>query len=358
MLRNKLVVFLILAAGTWAFAADHTSNITIMTQNMDDGTDQTYIVAAALGAIPGFTIPNAVDLTYAELQASHLPARAVVLAGQIAQRKPDLLALQEASLWRIGPTPDTATTILYDQIANLLAALNSAGVPYDVVAVNAVNDTALAGHQVPALRFTDRDAILIRSDLRPPSFHLSDVHSKIFDAALPFPPLGVQIMAGWIAADVHTGNQHFRLLTTHLMSPISGVPAATQVQVAQAQELLQEVRNSAIPVVLCGDFNSDALQGGGLDTTPTAPLIQAAGYSEVWPLLHSGSDKGQTWPLYLEDQFPPPPFFALSSPFERIDLFFAQGIQPLSIDRVISPSVVAVPPFGSDHAGVIAVFQP
>jgi endonuclease/exonuclease/phosphatase family metal-dependent hydrolase len=210
---------------------------------------------------------------------------------------------------------------------------------------------------VPALRFTDRDALLVRSDLRPPSFHLSDIHSRIFDASLPFPQLGVDVKAGWIAADVHTGNQHFRLLTTHLISPIPGVEAATQVQIAQAQELLHEVRNSPTPVVICGDFNSDALQGGGLDTTPTALLIQTAGYPEVWPLLHPG-DKGPTWPRYLEDQFPPAPFFALSPPVERIDLFFARDIEAVSIDRVFSPAAMAVPPFGSDHAGVIAVFRP
>ena len=60
----------------------------------------------------------------------------------------------------------------------------------------------------------------------------------------------------------------------------------------------------------------------------------------------------------LEDQFPPAPFFALSPAVERIDLFFAQGIQPVSIERVLSPNAVAAPPFGSDHAGVLAVFQP
>src|SRR5215471_21134811 len=98
MLRKFAVVFFILAAGSWAAATDHSSNITIMTQNMDDATDQTYIVAAALGAIPGFTIADAVDLTFAEVQASHLPTRALALAQQIAQRKPAILALQEASL--------------------------------------------------------------------------------------------------------------------------------------------------------------------------------------------------------------------------------------------------------------------
>ena len=356
MLR-KLAVSLLLAAGAAALAADHSSNISIMTQNLDDGTDQTYVLAAALGAIPGFTVPDAVDLTFAELQASHLPARATVLATQIAQRKPDIIALQEASLWRVGPTVSNATNILYDQLTNLVSALNNLGVPYLVVAVNAVSDSALAGNQVPALRFTDRDALLVRADLGPPSFNLSNVHSRIFAASLPFPQLGLEIHAGWIIADIHSGNRQFRLLTTHLMSAIPGVDAATQVQVAQAQELLHETRNSTLPVVMCGDFNSDALQGGGPDTTPTAPLIQAAGFTEVWPQLHPATDPGLTWPLYLEDQFPPPPFFAPSAPFERIDLFFAQGIQPVSIDQVLSPTG-AVPPFGSDHAGVIAVFQP
>jgi endonuclease/exonuclease/phosphatase family metal-dependent hydrolase len=355
MLR-KLAVSLLLAAGG-VLAADHSSNISIMTQNMDDGTDQTYVLAAALGAIPGFTIPDAVDLTFAELQASRLPARANALATQIAQRKPDILALQEASLWRVGPTVGNASTILYDQLTNLVSALNNLGVPYLVVAVNAVSDFALAGNQVPALRFTDRDALLVRADLGPPSFNVSNIHSRIFEASLPFPQLGAQIYDGWIAADIHSGNRQFRLLTTHLLSPIPGVDAATQVQVAQAQELLHEIRNSTVPVVMCGDFNSDALQSGGPDTTPTTPLIQAAGFSEVWPQLHSVSDPGLTWPLYLEDQFPPPPFFAASAPFERIDLFFAQGIQPVGIDQVISPTGAA-PPFGSDHTGVIAVFQP
>ena len=53
-------------------------------------------------------------------------------------------------------------------MADLVSALNNLGVPYDVVAVNTISDIALAGHQVPALRFTDRDALLVRSDLRPP----------------------------------------------------------------------------------------------------------------------------------------------------------------------------------------------
>ncbi|HEY2017043.1 MAG TPA: endonuclease/exonuclease/phosphatase family protein, partial [Bryobacteraceae bacterium] len=265
--------------------------------------------------------------------------------------------LQEASLWRTGPSPDRATVPLFDQIGLLQAALNAAGTPYDLVAVNVLSDMALSGTLVPALRLTDRNALLIRSDLRPPAFHLSDVHAKTYSTTFPFGQF--QISAGWIAATVHTGNQHFRLIATHLQSPIAGVPEATLVQVAQAQELIHELRNVTVPVVLCGDFNSDATHGGSTDDTPTVDVIQAAGYPEVWPLLHPPSDPGMTWPMYLEDRFPPAPFFAPSRPYERIDLFFQQGMQLISIDRVVAPAPsLSTPPFGSDHAGVIAVFRP
>lgn len=361
MLRKFAVIAaLSFALAGWAAAAHPDANVSvkIMTQNMDDGTDQTYIIAAITGQIPDFSVQSAVDLTFAELQASNFEGRASLLAAQIADKKPEIVALQEAVLWRFGPTPDTATTVLFDQLNLLLSALNKLGVPYDVVAVNRLSDVALPGDQIGgALRFTDRNAVLVRSDLRPPGFHLSNVHSRTFDTAFPF--AGLTITAGWISADVHMGNKHFRFVTTHLESPIGGIQEATDVQVAQAEELIHELRNATIPVVICGDFNSDALHGGFVDSTPTVGLIEAAGYAETWPATHSGGDLGLTWPLYLEDQFPAPPFFAASEPFERIDLFFSKDMEAVSSDLVVVPAPGSpMPPFASDHAGVIAVFRP
>jgi endonuclease/exonuclease/phosphatase family metal-dependent hydrolase len=352
-----LALFSFAVAG-WAAAAHPDVNVSvkIMTQNMDDGTDQTYIMGALTGLIP-IDVPTAVDLTYAELQASNFEGRASLLAAQIADRKPEIVALQEAVLWRFGSTPDTATTVLFDQLGLLVSALNALGVPYDVVAVNRLSDLALPGDQIGALRFTDRNAVLVRSDLRPPQFHISNVHSRTFDAAFPF--AGLTITAGWISADVHMGNKHFRFVTTHLETPIGGIPEATDVQVAQAQELIHELRNSTIPVVICGDFNSDALHGGFVDNTPTVGLIEAAGYAETWPATHGSGDTGFTWPFYLEDQFPAPPFFASSTPYERIDLFFSKDIEAVSSGQVVVPAPgFPMPPFASDHAGVIAVFRP
>jgi endonuclease/exonuclease/phosphatase family metal-dependent hydrolase len=320
--------------------------VTIMTQNMDAGTDLGFVLA--LGA------PAGVDLTLAEIGASHIPERAELMAAEIAAEQPNIVALQEVTMWRTGPTPETATQVLYDQLELLLSALANDGVSYDIVAVNALTDLAIPGSS-GALRYTDRDVLLVRSDLRPPAFHFSDVHSRLYDAALDFE--GLPVYQGWIAANVHMGNSHFRLVVTHLESPIPGVPEATDVQVAQAGELVRTLRNLTIPVVVCGDFNSDANFGNGPDATPSVGLIEAAGYADTWKIANPG-DSGNTWPLFLEDQ-EPPSFFMPYLPIERIDLFFSQGIQIIGAQEVFAPAPSgSMPPYGSDHAGVITTFQP
>jgi endonuclease/exonuclease/phosphatase family metal-dependent hydrolase len=196
---------------------------------------------------------------------------------------------------------------------------------------------------------------LVRAGARPPELHFSDVHTHLYGASLPF--AGLNVSAGWISASVHTGNRHFVLAATHLQSTVPGVDAATDVQVAQAQELLHDLRNVVVPVVICGDFNSDANTPKSLpDNTPTAGLIQLAGYPDTWPLIHG--DKGNTWPLYLEDQFPIA--FPPSAPVERIDLVFSRGMEVMAADRVLTaaPSARPAPPFASDHAGVIVTLKP
>lgn len=354
-LTRKAIVFLclILAISVWGYAAEPAA-FKIMTQNMDAGTDLTFAVAELLGVFP----PGVgVESTYQEILASDIPGRTALLAARVANKKPDLLALQEATLWRTGESVDTATTVLSDQLQLLLADLAAAGVPYDIVAVNTLGDLALPKASGGALRTTDRDVLLMRAGLRPPAFHVSDVHANTFDAVYSLG--GLQVPSGWISAIIHTGNRHFRLVTTHLQSPVAGDPSAAQVQLAQAGQLIHDLRNSTVPVVLAGDFNSDAIagiHGAGPDATETAATIQAAGYLDTWTV--AGSGPGPTWPLYLEDQYPPP-FFAHSFPSERIDLIFSQGLSVIQVEhiRAPGPAVNRWPYFGSDHAGVLATLQ-
>jgi endonuclease/exonuclease/phosphatase family metal-dependent hydrolase len=221
------------------------------------------------------------------------------------------------------------------------------------VAVNTLTDLALPGSQ-GALRYTDRDALLVRSDLRRPAFHISNTQAHIYDAAFDFEELPV--VHGWISADVQVGHSRFRLVVTHLESPVPNLPEATDVQVAQANELIDTLGDLTIPVVLCGDFNSDANFGSGPDATPSVSLFEAAGYEDTWKIANP-SVRGDTWPLFLDDQFPPPYFSAPYPPFERIDLFFSQGMEVIRAKRVFAPAPFgSVPPYASDHAGVIATF--
>ncbi len=181
-LAVTLCLVLSLLAPVWA--AQQDSTLTVMTQNMDAGTDLGY-------ALFGLQQPDPrpfVDLTLAEVQASLIPARAGVLAQQIASGMPHVVALQEVTLWRTGPTPAAADVVLYDQLELLMAALEDLGAPYKVVAVNTLTDIALpTTAQGPgAVRFTDRDVLIARSDLSPAEFHLSDVHTHFYKAAITF----------------------------------------------------------------------------------------------------------------------------------------------------------------------------
>jgi endonuclease/exonuclease/phosphatase family metal-dependent hydrolase len=362
MIRKFVVLALLsLAVAGWAGAVkpEAEPTITIMTQNMDDGTDLTYVIAALTEQVPGLTVPLAVDLTFAELLFSNFDVRVGLLAQEIADRKPDLVALQEAALWRTGPGPDleSVATVLYDNLDLLLSALTGLGVSYDVVAVNQLSDLALPGTSGEFLRFTDRNAVLVRSGPHPPGFILSNVQARAYDVG--FPIAGLTIPAGWISADIEFGNKRFRFATTHLQSPIQGIPEATDVQLAQAKQLVQELRDARHPVVICGDFNSDANHGGFVDDTPAVGILEKAGLKEAWPATHPKTDLGLTWPFFLEDQFPAPPFFVSFSPIERIDLFFSRGVKALSTDLVVANAPGdPMPPYASDHAGVIAKFRP
>lgn len=339
------LVFLLPAQG-----AEKNSTFKVMTRNMDAGTDLGY-------ALYGLAQPDPkpyIDATLLEVRASLIPQRAAGLAAEIASAKPHLVALQEATLWRAGETPETASTVLFDQLELLMAALKEAGAQYEVVAVNTLTDIALPMDLDPgALRFTDRDVLLARSDLSPSEFHISDVHTHVYQAMIAFGPITVP--RGFISALVRVNNQLFRIANTHLETAYPGVPEAAAIQELQAGELLDFMRNSAVPVVLAGDYNADAIlgvNGDGPDNTETAAFIESAGYQDSWAAANP-LDPGATWPLFLEDQMGA--FFLKATPWERIDLIFSKGLEVVSSIQV--GAGLTYPDAPSDHVGVMTTFQ-
>ena len=354
MIRKIVVAACVMVAGlTPVRAGQQDSTLKVMTQNMDAGTDLGY-------ALYGLQQPDPrpyIDLTLAEVDASFIPERARLLAAEIASRMPHLVALQEVTLWRTGSTPATATTVRYDQLELLMTALKGLGAPYQVVAVNTLTDIALSTTEAGpgALRFTDRDVLIARSDLSSSEFHLSDVHVHIYNAALTFGELTVR--RGFISALARVNNRLFRIADTHLENKFPGVEASAAIQRLQASELLKFMRNSPQPVILSGDFNADAIQGAngpGPDNTDTVSFIESGGYADSWAVANP-ANPGATWPLFLEDQTPPDFFLFPTTPFERIDLVFFKGLQAVTSVQV--GAGLTYPDSASDHVGVLTVFQ-
>ena len=134
----------------------------------------------------------------------------------------------------------------------------------------------------------------------------------------------------------------FKFVTTHLET------FSPDIQNRQAEELIAGPLQTTLPVILAGDLNSDAYRPSWANG-PAILDLEAAGFQEVWSMLHS-QDPGLTWPLFAED--PPGP----ATPNQRIDVILTAdtGIKSKTILRT------GLTPFNnvwsSDHAGVFGRF--
>ncbi len=322
--------------------ADNGRSLKVMTQNVDAGTDLAFILGME-------NIVAAAQLTYQEITVqSHIPQRARNLAAEIADAAPDLVALQEVTIWALRQPEKTK--ILYDQLDLLLKALDEYGAHYAVVATQPLTkaEAPLDDGMQNWLLFNDSNVILARADSKYSILNLSNVMMDRYSSLFTFGQL-VEVL-GWMSVDVEVHGKKIRFFTTHLTGSFSPEIRATQID--QGNELITVLNASPYPVILAGDFNSDASPLKlGPDLTPTAGNISSAGYTDVWQNLHSATDYGLTWPRYLEDIYPIPPSQEPAMPIERIDLIYEKGLIPLSIRPICGTHL----PLPSDHMGVMAI---
>jgi hypothetical protein len=287
------------------------------------------------------------------------------VAAQIAARKPDIVAVEEATLLRLqspgdivvgGITP--ATDVVFDYVQILVDALNARGAHYTVASVSYEWDVEipildLAPDGTPTgiiddLRQTDREAILVRTDLPPGQLRVSHPQSGHFVNLLEFPSLGISMTRGWCSVDVCTCGDNFRYVCAHIEEETS-----PQIQVLQAKELLAGPARTWLPVVMVGDFNSDPLHRDRPLADPTAyPLIIAAGFRDTWGILHPFHPAGGlTWG---HDAFLADPSHVFD---RRIDFVFFRGpcfvpFKAEPIDMVLNRETP--PLWASDHAALAA----
>jgi endonuclease/exonuclease/phosphatase family metal-dependent hydrolase len=258
------------------------ATVKVMTRNLYLGADLS----------PGIQAKNLQELVNGagtilnQVDANNYPVRAKGLAKELLSQKPDIVGLQEASLWRTepcdqNPLPPKATTVRYDYIKSLLAEVNKNANLYRVavvknefdfeVWVNSDGNESTAGPNCPMGseingRLTMRDAILVRKGVK-----VAKPKSGTFSTLLRVKPAGVNVdvTRGWTAIDASVRGKKFHFVNTHLEafdnSP-NGNPTNTdenlgngEIREAQAKQLIANggAARSKLPVVLLGDLNSD-----------------------------------------------------------------------------------------------------
>jgi endonuclease/exonuclease/phosphatase family metal-dependent hydrolase len=349
----KLIILLSALIGSWgdgnmAFA-DTNKGLTVMTQNLYDGTDRTGLLEAT--TLPEFVA--AVDFAYSNMLNTKPKDRLALIAQEIAANKADVVGLQEASIWRTGPSSLTngsvtpAETVQFDFLQILLDELKKLNQSYFVAAVLPGLDVQLPG-SLQDVRLTDRDVIIYRRDLLDRGIQVTNLQEQDYlsQASYPVAALNVQVTerSGWASIDLVKGKLTTRIAATHLnFNPNFDPTIAT----AQAKELLATAGNSSSSrTVLLGDFNSSA--DNPLDPTfATYQTILNGGYQDAW--LVNGNAAGLTC---CQDENLTNLVSKLSV---RYDLILTKGVPVLSAQVVGDQQVSGLWP--SDHAGVIATLQ-
>jgi hypothetical protein len=355
---RPLVILLTLALVAWParpVSAATASTLKVLSYNVYYGGELELLFTATSQT----ELFHRVGVVWEQVQATDLPARAEAVADQIAASDPHVVGLQETPLWRSqfpgDGTFSEATTIRYDFLDLLLDALQARGRHYAVAATETNLDAEIprldpdSPSFIEDIRLTDRDVILVRTDLPPNVFSFSNGRGEDFVHNFVFPSgifAGVVVPRGWTSVDVSIAGRPVRVVNTHLerFSPTD--------QVLQGQEILDGPADTSLPTVLLGDLNS-AASGGvpGQSDTPTYGNFIAAGFADAWDVKHDGAD-GFTCCQTADLDDP-------TALFERIDFVLARDMEVSTATRIGEEEEdrTASGFWPSDHCGVRAVLH-
>ncbi|HEX7290813.1 MAG TPA: hypothetical protein VF250_06750 [Conexibacter sp.] len=346
--------------------------LTVVTRNLYLGADLTRAFAA-LQAPPDRQLEVLIGATTtirAIVDQTNFPLRAQRLAAEIAERRPDLIGLQEVALWRHGPLGAEATTVDYDFLALLQGALAARGAHYVVASVQQESDVTLPGFLGGALqnlRLTMRDVVLKRAS---EGVKVLDTSSAQYVTRIPITLVGqtVAFIRGYNVVDVRAGAKRVRFVNTHLESESSDVAYA------QAAELLAgpAAPGNGWNTILACDCNTDPLNASvkpgqvRAHRDPYLLLTGAGGFHDEW-LLFAPAEAGFT--SGLSELVNDSPANAARAFDHRIDFVFGRRADgsPMPVVRAWvtgkDPADRTPPtPIGrlwpSDHAGVVVELRP
>lgn len=328
-------------------AQPRAATLKVMTRNIYLGAD----ISKPIGKT-GDEFVQANTEVWDTVRETNFPARARLLAREIARTRPDLIGLQEVALWRRGAqgVSDGAETparrVVYDFLRILRRALARRGLEYRVGSVQNEADVEGPTSYGYDVRLTMRDAILVK---RREGLRIRRRSGDNFTARFAVPtPVGVyQVLRGWTAVDMSFRGRRFRFLNTHLEAFL---PSVRQ---AQAVELVAPggPANHPRPVILVGDLNSDPDGRDNGDPIPYETLA-AAGFRDTWDLAH-GSRLANSCCMNQENIKDPPP-----APFDHhIDHILVKPTMRTLSNRIVGNDRRNRTGSGlwpSDHGGHVA----
>lgn len=332
-------------------------DLTVMTQNLYLGSS----LGPALEAKTPEEFVAAVARIYATVQYTNFPQRAEAIAGEIQEKAPDLIGLQEVTKWTtagVSPPPG------YDFLAILESDLEARGLDYSVASVahNAnigpaplVSETCpvVSGQFTCSVQLEDRDVILVNDDTSGLTWSNPQSGRYTAQQVIESPVGPLSFDRGWASIDAKLKGQPFRFVDTHLETEESPL-----VQQEQAAEFLAGPGKGGT-IVATGDFNSAS---DGSTTTSYAQLTAPGKFRDSWDEAQLGPgssccQESNAIPQLAPGQLNNP----VSTLKTRIDLILSRGAARSSGDEaelVGDTPFQAEPPFWpSDHAGVVSVLH-
>jgi endonuclease/exonuclease/phosphatase family metal-dependent hydrolase len=327
-LRPLFLMFVLaLIAAPAAQAAAPAPRVTVMTRNLFLGADLIPLAATA----PGAPFQQAAGKLFDEVKGTDPDARMKLIAREIADAGPDLVGLQEVSLWRTGPAP--ASTVAYDYTSTLTKELKRLHAHYRVVGLKRGFNVEAPTDRGFDIRLTLGDAILVRSGVR-----VTHVRSGAFSDQLIIPTQAigpVRVTRGWDSLDARVNGARFHFVNTHLEA------YSQPVRLDQASELVSGPLKSKLQTVLVGDLNSgpDLADKGD---RPPYQAIAAAGFKPLRSKKSSCCFTDLTGDAGWD---------------HNVDWIMGKGGPRLAASDIVGREKTASGNHPSDHGGVISILK-
>lgn len=383
---NKVLLSLLTAIainiGAIPIAHAEIPSVTVMSRNIYLGAD----VGRALELIPN--LPAAAQYMWDQVKQTDFSKRAKILAREINQSSPDVIGLQEATIWYCKKYPWSKKVEVFNFTEQLLDNLNGR---YELVSkdgvkalnpgfsinpipfLTKVNDEQtfkeVFGRSSAACGFETGDALLVKKS---DNLEVIEVGNSEYEDSYSIVPTIMTIYRGYSWADIKVNGVPTRFVTTHLESlwDENKVPNSAK----QAMQLVSDLSNTKMPVIVMGDFNADprdprskdqsnpgeqpvqsqACQAN--DITCNAYLIMSqAGYKDAGP--DSLDPKNYTWGMNAlltgADSKRLVAAKSMGNDYgftDRLDYIFSKN----GTESVASEIIGIQGEYGSDHAGVVA----